>query len=80
MEKIITVGKVAKPKKGYIECLTISGAYLKKHGFEMGDFVVLKVSQNEIRIVKNASTSILTEMGTKNANLLRVIENLELAI
>lgn len=80
MEKIITVGKTAKPKKGYIESLTISGHYLKKNGFEMGDFVILKVSKNEIRIIKNTNTSLLTEMGTKNANLLKMIETLDLQV
>ena len=50
MEKIITVGKTAKPKIGYIESLTISGNYLKQHGFEMGDSVKLTIQANRITI------------------------------
>jgi hypothetical protein len=79
MEKIITIGKTAKPKIGYIESLTISGNYLKQNGFEMGDFVKLVVSKNEIRIVKNENTNLLTLMGTKNPNLLTMIENISLS-
>ena len=78
MEKIITVGKTAKPKSGYIESLTISGNYLKQNGFEMGDLVKLVVTKNEIRIVKNVNTNLLTQMGTKNPALLTMIENLSL--
>ena len=58
MEKIITVGKTAKPKNGYIESLTISGNYLKQNGFEIGDLVKLVVTKNEIRIIKNVNTSL----------------------
>jgi len=78
MEKIITIGKTAKAKSGYIESVTISGEYLKKHGFKMGDFVKLVVTKNEIRIIKNENTSILTQMGAKNANLFTLIERLNL--
>ncbi len=78
MEKIITVGKTGKPKGGYIESLTISGEYLKKYGFEMGDFVKLVVTKNEIRIFKNVNTNLLTQMGAKNPALLTMIENLSL--
>lgn len=78
MEKIITVGKTAKPKSGYIESLTISGNYLKQNGFEMGDLVKLVVTKNEIRIVKNTNTNLLTLMGTKNPALLTMIENIGL--
>ncbi|HRZ97717.1 MAG TPA: hypothetical protein P5084_09175 [Paludibacter sp.] len=78
MEKIITVGKTAKPKNGYIESLTISGNYLKQNGFEMGDLVKLVVTKNEIRIIKNVNTTLLTQMGAKNPHLLTMIENLSL--
>lgn len=78
MEKIITVGKTAKPKSGYIESLTISGNYLKQNGFEMGDLVKLVVTKNEIRIIKNVNTSLLTQMGAKNPALLTMIENIGL--
>ena len=78
MEKIITVGKTAKPKSGYVESLTISGNYLKQNGFEMGDLVKLVVAKNEIRIIKNVNTSLLTQMGAKNPHLLKMIENIGL--
>lgn len=80
MEKIITVGKTAKPKNGYIESLTISGNYLKQNGFEIGYLVKLVVTKNEIRIIKNVNTSLLTQMGTKNPALLTMIENLSLLV
>ena len=80
MEKIITVGKTAKPKNGYIESISISGEYLKKHGFEMGDFVKLVVSKNEIRILKNVNTTLLTQMGAKNPHLLTMIETIGLTV
>ena len=78
MEKIITVGKTAKTKRGYIENISISGEYLKRHGFEMGDFVKLVVTKNEIRIIKNENTNLLTLMGAKNPALLTMIEGIGL--
>ena len=80
MEKIITIGKTGKPKGGYIESVTISGEYLKKNGFEMGDFVKLVITKNEIRIIKNVNTSILTQMGAKNDRLLKMIEDISLTV
>lgn len=76
MEKLITVQKTAHGKKGYIENINISGKYLKENGFEMGDFVKLVVTKNEIRIIKNVSTSLLSSMGVKNSRLLDMIETL----
>ena len=44
----------------------------------MGDLVKLVVTKNEIRIIKNVNTSLLTQMGAKNPALLTMIENIGL--
>ena len=54
--------------------------YLKKYGFELGDFVKVEVSKNKIVIQKNVSTELLNAMGTKNPALLTIIEGLGLTL
>ena len=64
----------------YTSAINIKGEYLKKYGFELGDFVKVEVSKNKIVIQKNVSTELLNAMGTKNPALLTLIENLELTL
>ena len=79
MEKLLTVCRAAQGNK-YTSAINIKGEYLKKYGFELGDFVKVEVSKNKIVIQKNGSTELLNAMGTKNPALLTLIENLELTL
>lgn len=49
MEKLIKVTK-APAKRGYIEAVKLSGNYLRKYGFNMGDDVKVTIGQGEINI------------------------------
>lgn len=75
MEKLIKVQK-APSNGGYIEAVQISGKYLKKHGFAMGDFLKLTISENKIIIEKTASTNLLQILGAKDKELFSKIEAL----
>ena len=75
MEKLIKVQK-APSNGGYIEAVQISGKYLKKHGFSMGDFLKLTITENKIVIEKTASTNILQMLGVKDAEMFAKIEAL----
>ena len=75
MEKLIKVQK-APVKGGYIEAVQISGKYLKKHGFAIGDFLKLTISDNKIVIEKTASTTLLQMVGAKDLELFAKIEAL----
>jgi len=65
-------GEIDKGNK-YTSAINIKGEYLKKYGFELGDFVKVEVSK-KIVIQKNVSTELLNAMGTKNPALLTMIE------
>ena len=75
MEKLIKVQK-APSNGGYIEAVQISGKYLKKYGFTMGDFLKLTITENKIVIEKNASTNLLQMLGVKDAEMFAKIEAL----
>lgn len=77
MDKLLTVTRSAQGNK-YTSAIQIKGEYLKKYGFELGDFVKVTVSKNKITIEKNVDTGLLTSMGTKNPALLQMIEGLNL--
>ena len=79
MDKLLTVCKSAQGNR-YTSAINIKGDYLKKYGFEMGDFVKVTVVKNKITIEKNVDTGLLTCMGTKNPALLQMIEGLSLTV
>ena len=79
MEKLLTVCRASQGNK-YTSAINIKGEYLKKFGFELGDFVKVEVSKNKIVIQKNVSTELLNAMGTKNPALLTMIEGLSLTL
>ncbi|MEI7504406.1 MAG: SymE family type I addiction module toxin [Paludibacter sp.] len=79
MEKLLTVCRASQGNK-YTSAINIKGEYLKKYGFELGDFVKVEVSKNKIVIQKNVSTELLNAMGTKNPALLTMIEGLGLTL
>lgn len=79
MDKLLTVCRAAQGKK-YTNAINIKGEYLKKYGFEQGDFVKVEVTKNKIVIQKNVSTELLNAMGTKNPALLTMIEGLGLTL
>ena len=79
MEKLLTVCRSAQGNK-YTNAINIKGEYLKKYGFELGDFVKVEVSKNKIVIQKNVSTELLNAMGTKNPALFTMIEGLGLTL
>ena len=51
MEKLLTVCRSAQGNK-YTNAINIKGEYLKKYGFEQGDFVKVSVTKNKITIEK----------------------------
>lgn len=77
IEKLLTVCKMASGKK-YTSGINIKGDYLQKYGFNVGDMVKVEVKNNQIIISKNKSTEILTDMQTKNPQLTKLIEILDL--
>lgn len=79
MEKLLTVCHSARGSK-YTNAINIKGEYLKKHGFEKGDFVKVTVSKNKIIIEKTVSTELLNAMGAKNPALFTMIEGLGLSV
>ena len=79
MEKLLTVCRTAQGNK-YTNIINIKGEYLKKYGFELGDFVKVSITKNKITIEKNVDTGLLTSMGTKNPALLQLIEGLSLTL
>ena len=79
MEKLLTVCRTAQGKN-YTNVINIKGEYLKKYGFELGDFVKVTVLKNKIVIEKNVSTELLNAMGTKSPAILTMIEGLSLSV
>jgi hypothetical protein len=79
MEKLLTVCHSAQGHK-YTNAINIKGEYLKKYGFEKGDFVKVTVSKNKITIEKNVSTELLNAMGSKNPALFTMIEGLGMTV
>ncbi len=45
MEKLITVQRTSQGRKD-TQGISLQGDYLKKHGFEIGDFVKVVISKN----------------------------------
>ena len=68
MEKLLTVCRSAQGNK-YTNAINIKGEYLKKYGFELGDFVKVEVSKNKIVIQKNMNTKLLNAMDTKTPHV-----------
>jgi len=79
MDKLLTVCRSAQGNK-YTSAINIKGDYLKKYGFELGDFVKVEVTKNKITIEKTVNTELLNAMGTKNPALLTMIEGLGLTV
>lgn len=79
MEKLITVQRTAQGKK-CTQGISLQGEYLKKYGFEVGDFVKVVISKNKITIEKTVSTELLNAMGAKNPALFTMIEGLGLSV
>ena len=79
MDKLLTVCRATQGNK-YTSSINIKGEYLKKYGFELGDFVKVTVLKNKIVIEKNVSTELLNAMGTKNPAILTMIEGLSLSV
>ena len=74
MNKLLTVCRSAQGKK-YTSSINIKGDYLKKYGFELGDFVKVTVCENKIIIEKNSNTEYLNAIGMKDKALFEVIEH-----
>lgn len=79
MEKLITVTRTAQGKK-YVENISLQGAYLKKYGFELGEYLKVTITKGQIIIKTDVNTKILTQMGQKNPRILNIIENLSLTV
>jgi len=79
MEKLLTVCRATQGNK-YTSAINIKGEYLKKFGFELGDFVKVEICKHKIVIQKNVNTELLNAMGAKNPALLTMIENLGMTV
>ena len=79
MDKLLTVCRAAQGNK-YTSAINIKGDYLKKYGFELGDFVKVEITKNQIIIQKNVSTELLNAMGAKNPALFMMIEGLGMTL
>ena len=79
MEKILKVCQAPQGNR-YTSKINISGDWLKKYGFEMGDLVKVEIRKNEIIISKNPSTDVLTAFNTRNPQLMNLIEKLDLTL
>ena len=79
MEKLLKVCQAPQGKK-YTNKINISGEWLKKYGFDLGDLVKVEIRKNEIVIPKNSSTEILTGLNVRNPALMKLIENFELSL
>lgn len=77
MEKILKVCEVFQGKK-HTNKINIAGDWLKKYGFQFGDLVRVEVKQNKIVISKNDKTDVLTAMNSRNPELYKMIEKLDL--
>lgn len=62
-----------------IPSIILQGKYLKKFNFNIDDKVRIELYNNEIRIKKYSPDEILKEMEKENANLRKLIENLDLS-
>ncbi len=58
----------------------IGGAELVKHGFNIGDFVSVSLSDNQIVISKNKKTSKLDQMEKVNPSIKLLIKKLGLSV
>ncbi len=77
MNKILKVCRFFQGKK-HTNKINISGDWLEKFGFETGDLVKVEVTQNKITIIKDEKTDVLTAMNSRNPELYRMIEKLDL--
>lgn len=72
MEKIIKVNRTAQGKN-YVEQISLQGNYLKKNGFDMGEYIKVKISKGKITITSDEGTKLLTKLGHKNPHILSAI-------
>ena len=79
MEKLLKVCQAPQGSK-YTSKINIAGDWLKKYGFNLGDFVKVEVRENEIVITKNEKTDLLTAFNVHNPQLMKLIENLDLSL
>ena len=79
MEKLLKVCQTSQGNK-YTNKINIAGEWLKKYGFDTGDFVKVSISKNELVITKNSSTEVLTGFNVRNPELMKLIENLDLSL
>lgn len=59
--------------------LEIIGTELAKHGFNIGDFVNISLSDNEIIISKNEQTEKLQQMNSVNPSIEKLVKEFGLS-
>lgn len=64
--------------KSYTPGINIKGEYLKKHGFHVGDYVNVEISENLIIITKDANSNVISLFSKKNKSLDSLIETFDL--
>lgn len=79
IQKLLQVCRLSSGKH-YKPGINLKGDYLLKYGFDVGDYVSVEVSKNKIIIEKTENTKIITQMGIKNPNLIKLIDGLGLSL
>ena len=67
-------------KKTYTPGINIKGEYLIKHGFNIGDFVHVEISENRIIISKDTKTNIVSLFSHQNDKFDQLVESFDLNI
>lgn len=66
--------------KTYIAGINLKGKYLSKHGFNIGDYVNVEITENKIVITKDTETNVVSLFSRKNKALDDLIETFDLIV
>lgn len=75
--KLLKVCKLPSAKT-YVPGLNLKGEYLRKFGFEVGDYVTVEVSENKICITKNEASNVVSLFSKKNKAIDLLVESFDL--
>lgn len=60
--------------------INMNGEYLRKHGFNIGDYVHVEVNEDRIVITKNKETKVVSIFSKKNETLDSLIDTFDLTL
>lgn len=66
--------------KTYIAGINLKGEYLTKHGFNIGDYVNVEITENKIVITKDTDTNVVSLFSRKNKIVDNLIETFDLTV